>query len=78
MNGEVGGGLEAHVCLDRRLTQGTVQLEATRGHDIRGRALGMEYMVVESRHHGKTAADNSHAYFNDAEANRRQSKTIAQ
>ena len=78
MDGEVGGGLEAHVWLDGRLTQGTVQLEAARGHDIKGLALGMEYMVVESRHHGNTAADNSHTYFNDAEANRRQPKTIAQ
>lgn len=74
---EVGGGLHAHVLLDGKLTYGAVQLEAARGHDIGAVAFGMENMVVESWHHGNAAADDSHAYFNDAEAYRRQPKTIA-
>lgn len=71
MDGDVGGRLEPHVWLDGRFTHGAVQLEAARGHDISGVAFGMEHMGIESRHHGKAAADDSHAHFNDAEAHRR-------
>lgn len=77
VDGKVGGRLDAHVPLAGRFTQSAVQLKATRGHDISGVAFGMEDMVVESWHHGKAAADESHAYFNDAEAYRSQPNTIA-
>lgn len=70
MDSEVGGRLNAHVPLDGRFTQSAVQLKATRGHDISGVAFGMEDMVVESWHHGKAAADDSHGHFNDARCTR--------
>lgn len=77
MDGEVSGRLDAHVPLDGRFTQSAVQLKATRGHDIGGVAFGMEDMVVESWHHGKAAADDSHGHFNDAKVYQSQSNTIA-